>query len=44
MLSCTFIGLTDASVFEDLVDELLRHCGRWLELKSVLVMDNASVN
>lgn len=32
----------DAAVFEDFIDQLLRHCGRWPEPKSVLVMDNAS--
>jgi transposase len=34
--------LTDAAVFEDFIDELLCHCGRWPEPKSVLVMGNAS--
>jgi transposase len=29
-------------LFEDFVDELLYYCGKWLEPKSVLVMDNAS--
>ena len=29
-------------MFEDFIDELLRHCGRWPEPKSVMVMDNAS--
>jgi transposase len=42
MLSCVFRGSTDASVFEDFIEELLHHCGKWPELKSVLVMDNAS--
>ena len=42
VLSRVFRGSTDAGVFEDFLDQLLRHCGRWPELKSVLVMDNAS--
>jgi transposase len=27
-------------VFEDFIEQLLRHCGNWPEPKSVLVMDN----
>lgn len=42
VLSRVFRGSTDATVFEDFIDQLLRHCGRWPEPKSVLVMDNAS--
>lgn len=42
MRSRVFCGSTDASVFEDFIDQLLRHYGRWPEPKSVLVMDNAS--
>jgi transposase len=42
MLSRVFRGSTDASVFEDFIEELLHHCGRWPEPKSVLVIDNAS--
>jgi transposase len=34
--------LTDTSVFEDFIEQLLYHCGKWPEPKSVLVMDNAS--
>lgn len=37
-----FHNLTEATVFGDFIDELLCHGGRWLELKPVLVMDNAS--
>jgi transposase len=37
-----FQGSTDSAIFEDFVDQLLQHCGRWPEPKSVLVMDNAS--
>ena len=42
VLSHVFRGSTDASVFEDFIDQLLRHCGRWPEPRSILVMDNAS--
>jgi len=28
--------------FEDFIEQLLQHCGRWPEPKSVLIMDNAS--
>lgn len=42
VLSRVFRGSTDAAVFEDFIDEFLRHCGRWPESKSVLVIDNAS--
>ena len=39
-----FQSSTDASAFEEFIEELLRHCGRWPEPKSILVMDNASFN
>jgi transposase len=42
VLSRVFQGSTDGFLFEDFLEELLRHCGRWPEPKSVLVMDNAS--
>lgn len=42
VLSRIFQGSTDAALFEDFIDQLLRHCGRWPEPKSVLIMDNAS--
>jgi transposase len=42
VLSRIFQGSTDSSVFEDFIEQLLAHCGRWPEPKSVLVMDNAS--
>lgn len=42
VLSRVFRDSTDASVFEDFIEQLLQHCGRWPEPKSVLVMDNAS--
>lgn len=37
-----FQGSTDANVFEDFIEQLLQHCNRWPEPKSVLIMDNAS--
>lgn len=42
VLSRVFHGSTDATVFEDYIEQLLHHCGRWPAPKSVLVMDNAS--
>lgn len=42
MLSRAFQGSTDAAVFEDFIEQLLQHRGKWPEPKSVLVMDNAS--
>ena len=42
VLSRVFRSSTDAPVFEDFIKQLLEHCGKWLEPKSVLVMDNAS--
>lgn len=41
-MSRVFQGLTDASMFEDFIEQPLHHCGRWPEPKSVLVVDNAS--
>lgn len=41
VLSYVFQGSTNASVFEDFIKELLYHCGKWPEPKSVLAMDNA---
>jgi transposase len=35
-------GSTDASVFEAFIDQLRRHCRKWPEPKSVLLIDNAS--
>ncbi|KAF4439495.1 transposase [Fusarium acutatum] len=37
-----FPGSTDSAKFEEFIEQLLHHCGKWLELNSVLVMDNAS--
>lgn len=42
VLSRVFQGSTDTLVFEDFIKQLLEHCGKWPEPKSVLVMDNAS--
>lgn len=42
LLSRVFQGSTDSAVFEDFIEQLLQHCGRWPEPKSVLIMDNAS--
>ena len=42
VLSQIFQGSTDATIFEDFIEQLLQHCGKWPEAKSVLVMDNAS--
>jgi transposase len=42
VLSRVFQGSTDASVFEDFIEQLLQHCNRWPGPKSVLIMDNAS--
>lgn len=44
VLSRVFQGSTDSTAFEDFIAQLLQHCGRWPEPKSVLVMDNASFN
>lgn len=41
-MSHIFYGSTDASIFEDFIEQLLYHCGRWPEPKSVLIIDNAS--
>ena len=42
MLARIFRGTTDASLFEDFIEQLLQHCGKWPEFKSVPIMDNAS--
>ncbi|KAF5256312.1 hypothetical protein FOXYS1_13215 [Fusarium oxysporum] len=43
-LSRVYRGSTDTATFVDFVAQLLRHCGRWPEPESVLVMDNASIH
>lgn len=40
-LARVFPGSTDKATFEDFIEQLLRHCGRWPEPETVLVMDNA---
>jgi transposase len=42
LLSRIFQGSTDGPMFEDFIEQLLQHCGKWPAPKSVLVMDNAS--
>jgi transposase len=42
VFSRVFQGSTDASLFENFIAQLLEHCGRWPDPKSVLVIDNAS--
>jgi hypothetical protein len=42
MFARVFQGTTDAAIFEDLIEQLLCHCGRYSEPKSVIIMDNAS--
>lgn len=44
LLSRVFQGTTDSVVYEDFIEQLLQHCGRWPEPKSVLIMDNASIH
>lgn len=42
VLSRIFQGSTDAIIFEDFMAELLQHCKKWPDERSVVVMDNAS--
>jgi hypothetical protein len=42
VLSRVFQGSAKPSIFEDFIEELLCHFGKWPEPKSVLVMDNVS--
>jgi transposase len=42
ILSRVFQGSTNASLFEDFIAQLLEHCSRWPDPKSMLVMNNAS--
>lgn len=41
-LARVYPGSTDAALFMDFIEQLLQHCGRWPDAKSVLIMDNAS--
>lgn len=43
-LARVYPGSTDAAIFEDFIEQLLLHCGKWPEPNSVLVMDNASIH
>lgn len=42
VISDIYQGSTDATVFESFIQRLLRHCRRFPEPRSVIVMDNAS--
>lgn len=42
VLRRVYQGSTDSELFEDFIAQLLHHCGRYPEPKSVIVMDNAS--
>jgi transposase len=42
LLSRVFQGTTDSALYNDFIEQLLQHCGRWPDPKSVLIMDNAS--
>jgi transposase len=42
LFSRVFEDSTDSTVFEDFIEQLLPHCGKWPARNSVLVMDNAS--
>lgn len=42
LLARVYLGSTDSDFFEDFIEQLLQHCGRYPEPRSVLVMDNAS--
>ncbi|KAI9146672.1 hypothetical protein HJFPF1_13577 [Paramyrothecium foliicola] len=42
MLRQVYQGSTDMAMFDQFIERLLQHCGRFPEPKSVLVMDNAS--
>ncbi len=42
LLSRVYQGSTDHELFEDFIEQLLHHCGRWPEPRSVLIIDKAS--
>jgi transposase len=44
ILARVFQGSTNSTMFEDFIEQLLHHCGRWPEPRSVLIMDNASIH
>jgi len=40
---CRFLsGTVDKDIFEDFIDQLLHHCGKWPEPETVLIMDNVA--
>lgn len=41
-LSRFLYGSVDKPIFEDFIEQLLRHCGRWPEPETVLIMDNVA--
>ena len=43
-LARVYQGSTNGTVFEDFLEQLLEHCGKWPEPKSVLIMDNAPIH
>lgn len=44
ILSRVFQGITNSALFENFIEQLLHHYGRWPEPKSVLIMDNAPLH
>ena len=42
ILRRVYQGSTDSDLFKDFITQLLHHYGRYLEPKSVIVIDNAS--
>jgi len=42
VLRRVYQGSTDSDLFQDFIAQLLQHCGRYPESKSVIIMDNAS--
>src|SRR6202012_6176087 len=42
LFSRVYLGTTDTDMFEDFIEQLLPHCGRFPEPKSILVLDNVS--
>jgi transposase len=44
LLHHVFQGSTEGEIFEDFIEQLLPHCSRWPEPKSVIVIDNTSLH
>ena len=42
ILRPVYQGSTDSDLFEDFIAQLLHHCGRYPEPKSVIIIDNTS--